>query len=94
MYQSGGKYAVTVRRNVNSYIIFQSYFSNMLHTLSKQLFNNSRVLVDAMNILNEIESLSYKKYLVINTDCNSTLDLKLRISSNIFSSERYFFVIK
>ena len=89
----GGKFAITCRRNFHTYVIFKS-FSNVLQTLSRQLFNNSKILVDAMNILDRHETESHKKYLMINTDCNAQLDIKLRISSNIFGDERYFFVTK
>ena len=90
-----GRFALSIRRQFSYYcIFFPTSEKQMLVTLGRNLFpGNGFCLLNCFKKLLPYTTHSYENYLFIDVNPRSPLVNGMRIRSNFFSNEPYFFII-
>ena len=88
-----GRFALSVRRQFQYYVLFfPTSEKQILITLGRNLFpGNSYCLYNCFKKLIPHTSKSFEQYLFIDVNHRSPLPFGMRIRSNVFSEEPYFF---
>ena len=91
-----GRYALSVRRQFQYYVLFYPYSEKqMLLNLGRNLFpSNSYCLMNCFKKLFPHTSSSFEQYLFIDVNPNSPLPRGMRLRSNFFTKEPYFFIVE
>ena len=65
-----------------------------LISLGRSLFpQNSKIIINAFEKLEKMKLSAHENYLIFDVCVNSKLEKPMKIFTNIFSEERYFFII-
>ena len=88
------RYALTVRRQFQYYCVyFPSSERQMLMTLGRTLYpSNPSIFMNCFRQLFHYIKNPHDQYLLIDVNAKSKLPLSLRIRTNFFSEEPYFFI--
>ena len=91
-----GRFALSVRRQFQYYVLFYPYSEKqMLLNLGRNLFpSNPYCLMNCFKKLFPHTSNSFEQYLFVDVNPRSPLPNGMRLRSNFFAKEPYFFIVE